>query len=1217
LNNAPSFIKEVIRRGEFSGSFKGAVLLADIIGFTSRFDRMMGLGAEGAEFISREVSSTLSHVVEAGAGYGGFPVSFAGDAVTLIFPDDVKGAENACRSINSVTLEDTLPVRTSVGEGLIAWDVVPLNEWTFYSFQGSAVRQAVMAGSDCSLDQLSLPGVEDKSVPVRSGTFPTTRFTPPKLFGGSTVNEFRQVISIFLSLENRSGSNCPRGFQELVLEAAGELGGYVSGLEAGMKDYHILVVFGAPVSKEDDPRRADAFLQQVFARASGRVRAGTASGLVFSGTLSTPLLESYTVLGPSVNLAARLHGSAGWNTVCSGPVFNRSSRLGVRRSREISLKGISRPVQALVLSPWKKRVAAAEPVPPLIERDELLDRLEVELMKEGTQILLTGVTGIGKTRLAGELIRRMNDIFFISFRCESVSGGSSDIFSRWLGEWLGFEVSEGGLTAFREKLYGFIDLLDELDDPAAIETADELLRAESVLAAMAGFHWKRSLYQGLDPGGRFRNTVSVTAAFIRGHCLLQKTVIVLDDMQWIDPDSVRLLAAVLEELGQSRPPVLLLTRPGINETIEELGLTPDEMNLPPLSRDGCMSFLEWSLGREPSEKLMDWFHRRTEGIPFFMEQYAGMLSSAACPPDEDSFPGNIHALLVARLDRLEPKLKEIALTASILGRAFDPGILQRIRSDKNLKDLLDKGIVERVWECTPDGRFSFIHILLREAAYHLQLHSERRRLHIRAAEEMVKIWARRPEKAQIIAYHMEQADRTEEASRWYIDAGKHAFSRRMTITCLDQMKKVLALSDDVSIRLDAHRMIYDLHSSSGAWEEAGKAIETAAGEENLTSGDQARVIMMRVNLATNLGRPQEALELLEGLEEMNPELRPQILHHRGRILMLQARTKEAMEHLLAAHRELQDGTTEERLVAAKALGNASGCMIRLELLEEAEKSLRQVLAYAVETGDLVMETLAVGNLALVYKYLPGRFNDGKRITRRHLELARRTGSRLLEMQALGNLGTLLEREAPSGEAFKLLEKAVELARKYGGSENLSISQANLAGALWRVGKLEQALELVDASLNVCRGDGLEIYRNDYAIERSNILMDMGRLDEAGEQIKQLDAWSVPVDCVSSITCCSGRLLRLQNMPEEAAEVLRKGLEQITKASNRFNLLRELYLTTGDRKVLGECMKLGENVLRKTPSWDLRAKLDELKKRAEKAEAEIQDKEGKQAHPGES
>ena len=1192
MNHAPLFIREMISRGEVSGSFSGAVLLADIIGFTSRFDSMTDLGAEGAELVSREVSKTLSIVVETCVELGGFPVSFAGDAVTLVFPDGLENAQSACHRLNALNLESILPLKSSVGVGTVIWDAIPMDGWTFYNFQGSAVRNAAFASSDCSVEQPALASVDNESIFVSTKGSPVDCFNPPDLFSGSLVNEFRRVINIFISLENRAGSNCPRSFQEFVLQVAGELGGFVSGLETGSDDYRILVVFGAPISREDDSRRADNFLRRVFAEANGRVKAGTASGLVFSGLLSTPLLESYTVLGPSVNLAARLHSYAGWNSVYSDPVFNNLSRLGIRSEKEISLKGFSSPVKAIALSPWKKRVASLDPVPPLIEREELLHQIESELEKIDAQILLTGVTGIGKTRLATELSRRMGNGFAIPIRCESSSGGGSDIFSRLFGEWIGVNTGKGGLTAFRGRLYGFIDMLDELDSPAAVEVSGELLRAESVLAAMAGFHWERSLYQGLDPRGRFQNTVSVTAALIRGHSLLKRTVLFFDDLQWMDQDSVVLLAAVLAELGENRPPVVLLARPGLKDTIRDLGLTPFEIALSPLSREGCRSFLEWSLNREPSERLLDWFHKRTEGIPFFMEQYAMLLTSADDLPDEDEFPGNLHALLVARLDRLGSNLKETVLAASVLGRIFDPDILRRIMPDDDLKETLPDGVVERVWERAGDGMFSFIHVLLREAAYNLQLHSERRRLHAKAAEEMKKQWALLPEKAQRIAYHLEEADQFEDAAVWFYKAGKYSFSRNLITACHEQMQKVLLLSPDVSMRLDAHRMILDLYSFSGAWDEAEEAIRVAAIEE-LTAMQQARIKMMQVNLATNLGKPKEAAELLDGIEEANPGLRPQILNHRGRILMLQARTEEAMHLLLDVHRELKNGTPEEKLIGIKALGNASGCMLRLGMRAEAEKPLKQVLAYAVETGNLVMEALAVGNLALVYKYQPGRHNDAVRMTRRHLELARKTGSRLLELQAVGNLGTLLEREASNSEVFELLERAVELSRKYGGNESLSISLANLGRGLQKVGRLEQSLESFQAALGICSKEGMSIHQLDYAFETAHVLMDLGMLDQAQEQIRQIDRWQTPEDYLYSILWCECRLLRLQNRKEEAAAKLRAGLEKFEEDWGKFDLLHELYLSTGDRIVLDQCIQQGETLYIEEPQWDLREKIDKL------------------------
>ncbi|MEA3266202.1 MAG: hypothetical protein U9P42_04590, partial [Candidatus Fermentibacteria bacterium] len=562
--------------------------------------------------------------------------------------------------------------------------------------------------------------------------------------------------------------------------------------------------------------------------------------------------------------------------------------------------------------------------------------------------------------------------------------------------------------------------------------------------------------------------------------------------------------------------------------------------------------------------------------------------------DEESFPGNIHALLVARLDRLKPVLKEAVLAASVLGRVFDPRILKNLTSEQNVNEALDKGVTDRVWERTADGLFSFIHILLRETAYNLQIHSERRKLHARAAEEMIALWGSMPEKALGIAYHLEQSDSMEESSIWFMKAGVFSFSRSLITACHEQMQKVLFLSRDISLRLDAHKMIYDLHALSGDWHKAEEAIKIAASEDNNKEG-RARIQMMRVNLATNIGKPQEAEDLILGIEEANPSLRPQILNHRGRILMLQARPKEAMNLLLDLHEELKNGNEEEKLVAIKALGNASGCMLRLYMRAEAEEHLKQVLAFAMQTGDLVMETLAVGNLALVYKYLPLRLSDAVVMGRRHLELAIRTGSRLLELQAVGNLGTLLEKKASTPEVFELLEKAVELSRKYGGNEAVSISLANLSKAFQRVGKLDQALELMKAAYDVCIGEGMKIHQVDYTYETAHILMDMGRVAAAAEQVSELDESELPDDYAITSTLCTCRLLRLQNRQEEATERLKDALEEFTGDWDRFDLLEQLFLCTDNKKVLNEFLTLGEKIYTEMPQWDLRTKLDEMAK----------------------
>jgi len=1065
----------------------------------------------------------------------------------------------------------------------------PRDSWTFFSFQGSALSLAADDESTCPPSGGSFPA------PVSRAPVPGALFLPPDLFPEGVVNQFRQVISIFLSIENRAACLCPREFQAKVLEIADGTGGFVSGLHAGGAGQRLLVVFGARVTREDVPERADNFLRGVFSSASGRVRAGAATGLVFSGAIRTPMLESYTVLGPSVNLAARLHDAAVWNSVYGDPVFNGSSRLGMRSELGLSLKGFSGVVNALVLSPWQQRRETRGSTPPLIEREGFLELIEGELALPGSSVLIQGDTGMGKTRLVEELERRRGEALFMNLRCRSLPASGSDIFGSWFGEWLGGRDRQEGLPAFKEKLYGFIGRLEDLGDTAALHAADELLRAESFLAALVGLGWERSLYRGLDPQGRFANTVAALAAFIRGNSLLGPMVLTVDDLQWISPDSLGLLSAVLAELGEFRPPVLLLSRPDCGSTIPELGLSPRALELTPLSREGSRSFLRWSLGRSPSDDLLEWFHERTEGIPFFMEHYAGMLESADSPPCDDSFPGSLHALLVARLDRLGMELRRAVLCASVLGREFDREVLDILCPGGLTFDLVERGVRERVWRVEQDGSCSFVHILLREAAYRLQLQGERLPLHEKAAEGMARLWGEKPERAAIIAHHMEMAGRGGDAADWYMKAGEHSLSRRMTTSCHFQLGKVLEYSTDPAQRMTAHRLLFDLVVSSGDIERAHDLIERAALEARDDPSVRAGIRLMRANLAVNGGRPREAMEHLRDLERMNPSLRPEVMHLRGRVAVLEGRNDIALELLLDVYREFRSGSPEERLLAFKALGNACGCMLRLrERLEQAEENLKMVRDYARDVGNLMMETLSVGNLALVYKYLPNRMMDAMQTTREHMELARRTGSRLVELQATGNLGSLMEKIDPSPEAFRHLERSVELARRYGGGDTLSIALANLASALGRVGRREEACRLFSEVLDVCREHGLGLHRVDYALEMSNVLVDMGRIEEAGALIDQVREWGFPEDYRSYYACSAGKLLIARGRNEEAAEILKEALSGPCDQLERFDLLRQLFFATGDREVLHECLREGDLLQKEHPHWDTEARLSELR-----------------------
>jgi tetratricopeptide (TPR) repeat protein len=215
-------------------------------------------------------------------------------------------------------------------------------------------------------------------------------------------------------------------------------------------------------------------------------------------------------------------------------------------------------------------------------------------------------------------------------------------------------------------------------------------------------------------------------------------------------------------------------------------------------------------------------------------------------------------------------------------------------------------------------------------------------------------------------------------------------------------------------------------------------------------------------------------------------------------------------------------------------------------------------------------------------------------TREHMELARRTGSRFMELQATGNLGSLMEKLDPSPEAFMLLERSVELARKYGGGDTLSIALANLASACGRVGRREEACRSFSEALEICREHGLGLHRVDYALEMSNVLVDMGKIEEAEALIEKAREWGFPDDYQSYYSCAVGKLLVAQGRNGEAAEIIRKALSGECDGLERFDLLRQLFFATGDRKVLFDCLNEGDLLQREHPHWDTEAKLSELR-----------------------
>jgi adenylate cyclase len=116
----------------------------------------------------------------------------------------------------------------------------------------------------------------------------------------------------------------------------------------------VMAFFGAPVQREDHPQRALATAREIVrevmtgAETSLRVGAGISTGEAFVGNVGGADVTDYTVLGDTVNVAARLQAEAAAGEILiSQETYSQvASEFPSATRRELLLKGKSEPVVA-------------------------------------------------------------------------------------------------------------------------------------------------------------------------------------------------------------------------------------------------------------------------------------------------------------------------------------------------------------------------------------------------------------------------------------------------------------------------------------------------------------------------------------------------------------------------------------------------------------------------------------------------------------------------------------------------------------------------------------------------------------------------------------------------------------------------------------------------------------------------------------------------------
>ena len=548
----------------------------------------------------------------------------------------------------------------------------------------------------------------------------------------------------------------------------------------------VMAVFGAPVAHGDDAERAVraamavrdsiADMDEADPLLELQIRAAVNTGEAIVELGARPETGVAMVAGDVVNTAARLQSNAPVDSVLVGQETYSSTRTVIeyRETEPITAKGKVDPVPAwIAIAPL---VAAGERVfsgVPIVGRGEELAALRgmwdiVSSERRCSLLTVFGPAGIGKSRLAHELATRVTDSGGHALRGRSVGYGDTgpySAFAQHVAQVAGIYNSDDAADAIG-KLRAKAAELSVGEDP--VEVAD----AVAILAGLP-----------VENGPADRETLYFSARlFVEAVARERPTMMVFEDIHFSDPsllDLIEYLASRVQDvpllmIATSRPE-LLTSRPTWAGGL----LTSRTVSLEPLSTQDAIELtgkLFEQRGLEGLADRADSLAASSDGNPLFIEELTASLAERSTR-DASQLPGNIRGIVAARLDALPSSERDVVLDASVVGKVFWNGLLERLRPDRvDLPALLGslerRDLIRREASSSIKGdqQFSFKHGLIREVAYLTLPRDERRRCHRTTAEYLEDVSLRAGDADATLAYHWREAGDADKALEYLLAA---------------------------------------------------------------------------------------------------------------------------------------------------------------------------------------------------------------------------------------------------------------------------------------------------------------------------------------------------------------------------------------------------------------------------------------------------------------
>jgi class 3 adenylate cyclase/predicted ATPase len=954
-----------------------------------------------------------------------------------------------------------------------------------------------------------------------------------------SIAERRQLTVMFCDLVGSTALSArldPEDLREVIASyhrAAADVVRSFDGFVAKYMGDGVLIYFGYPQAHEDDAERAvraglgliDVVCRLDVKSVELQARVGIATGLVVVGdVIGEGSAREQSVVGETPNLAARLQALAepGAVVVAAGTRRLVGSLFEYRDLGAVEMKGIAAPVRAWqVLRPSgvtsRFEALRGSVLTPLVGREEEIDLLSRRWARakagDGQVVLISGEPGIGKSRLAAELEGRLRAEPHIRLRyfCSPYYQDSA--------------------------LYPFIDQLGRAagfarDDPpeAKLEKLDVLLARATPRGEDAAFiadllslpASERHPMPNLSPQRKKERTLEALIRQLEGLARQQPVLMVFEDAHWIDPTSRELLDLTVERVG-GLPVLLIVTfRPEFQPPwTGQPQVTTLALNR--LGRhDRTALVTQIAGGKALPDELVGQIAERTDGVPLFVEELTKSVLESGAPLV--GIPSSLHDSLMARLDRLA-SVRLVAQTGAAIGREFSYQLLRAVSRlpEDELQSALSRLVhSELVFQrgVPPDTVYTFKHALVQDAAYGSLLRSTRQQLHARIAGALE---AQFPElmdsQPELFAQHYSEAGLIEKSITYWSNAGHRSAARSAMAEASSQYQKGLnqlaLLPDDP----ERQRQKLELWIALGA---LLQAVKGQAAPETGHAYARAR------ELWDQLGSPSEflhipfgqsihhairgELDLALGFDEDLLRLGRQrndsaglILGHlsSGRTLMFAGRlaaSRSQLEEVLALKNPISHSSLVHTVGIHPHVNSQAFLGIALFCLGFPDQALARSNAAIVEARRLahlpsLAQSLSIGSMLLLL------VADNVALNERADQLvAMSTEQGFPFWRAQGTIcrGWVKINNGDVAEGVSLLHSGLIAYRVTGAEVWMPLYTALPVGAYEIAGKVEEALILLDDTLNIVERTGERWLEAELNRQKGRLLLKQGHSETAEE-----------------------------------------------------------------------------------------------------------------------